>query len=77
MMQSQLGSGFLLIFCIISFFETKPTFACVSNTNTAYISTETHIFTSFLTQNNIFYFSFDATYYIACHDAANIMLNFH
>ena len=36
-------------------------------------------FTSFLTQNNFFYFSFDATYYIAFHTlvAPNIMFNFH
>ena len=36
-------------------------------------------FISFLTQNNFFYFSFDATYYIAFHTlvAPNIMFNFH
>ena len=35
-------------------------------------------FTSFLTQNNAFYFSFDATYYIAFHTLVtpNIMFNF-
>ncbi len=36
-------------------------------------------FTSFLTQNNFFYFSFDVTYSIAFHTlvAPNIMFNFH
>ena len=36
-------------------------------------------FISFLTQNNFFYFSFDATYYMAFHTlvAPNIMFNFH
>ncbi len=39
---------------------------CLCKCYNAYISIETPIFLiSFLTQNNFFYFSFDATYYIA------------
>jgi hypothetical protein len=54
--------------------------ACVSIYNVTMHTSPLKLlfFTSFLTQNNFFYFSFDATYYIEFHTsvAPNIMFNF-
>ena len=64
------------LFCFISlFYCVMESQRCLCEYYNSYIYTET----SFLTQNKNYYFSFDTTYYLACHtlEAPNIIFNFH
>ena len=75
----QLGWAFFFLSVSFRFSMVwwKVIVACVSATMRK-SPLKLQFFTSFLTQNNFFYFSFDATYYIAFHTlvAPNIIFNF-
>ena len=75
-MQISIGFSFFLLICFVSLFDgVMESHCCLCKCYNAYVYIETP------TQNNFFYFSFDATYYyIAFHTlvAPNITFNnFH